>query len=108
MNKTCIDLNKSTDTFGAYIKYKDLLIRAVDDIKLNIHRYDEINIGGELKALEALDSYVFERKYNLEDNIIDVIIVTLAKVSSCDIMVHYQGRDGGFDTHVYESGSSKG
>ena len=98
------DLRNGTDVFGDYIKYRDLLTTVIDSIQTNICAFDAITIGGEDRAIQALEEYLNEKKYYLDDNIIDVIIVTMAKVLKCEIIVHYQGRDKGFDHHSYPSG----
>ena len=69
-------------------------------IKLNIEQYAGILTEGEKAAKNALKSFVAEKNYNVESNIIDAIINELAKITSCTIKVHYKCRDRFFDHHA--------
>ena len=85
------------------ITYSQLFKAAIDDIKMNIVDYSGITLNGEEEAKLALDKYFLEKKYQFEDNIIDSVIIALAKISECQISVLYQRADGAFCTHNFEA-----
>ena len=55
---------------------------------------------GEQTAKNALGKFVVEKNYNVESNIVDVIINEFAKITWCIIKVHCQCGDGSFDHHA--------
>ena len=87
-----------------FTTYSQLLRACVDDIKTNIDDYKSYNIQGEKAALEALKEYVESKLYNSNQNIIDAVIVALARKTQCTITVHYQKDDVGFYQHDYHPG----
>ena len=84
-----------------YITYSGFFQAAIVNIKDNIEKYSGFNTGSVDQAKEALDTYFLEKKYNLQENIIDAAIVSLAEVANCQIKVHYQCADGSFDNHSF-------
>ena len=92
---------KNLDLLEEYIKYSELLADCVVDIKANITDYEEFLQDGVEESTRALHIYAKERKYALEDNILDTVIVALASRTRCEISVHYQRADGGFYQHNY-------
>ena len=100
---------KSLNLLPQFIKYSELLEAAIEDIKVNMDKFQFINVNGTESATKALDTYYKEKKYNSQENIIDAVIVSLAKITRCSISVHYQRGDLAFYQHDYPAaGDSAG
>ena len=62
--------------------------------------YLDIITESVVSAMTDIDSYLLEKKYLAESNIIDVVTGALANEISCQVKIHYQDRDNSFDTHL--------
>ena len=80
--------------------YSALLKATVDSIICDLSKYLGFITETQDSALQALNSYLVDKKYTLESNIID-------NQTCCEIKVHYQDRDGSFDTHLLSPDSCK-
>ena len=80
---------KYLNLLPCYEKVSDLLFAVVEEIKTDIASYSAV-IKSKESAKEALDTYVREKAYNIDSNIVDVIVVGLANRTSCTIRIHYQ------------------
>ena len=83
-----------------FITYSALFKAAVEKIKSNINLYTSFLTESVESALEDLDSYLEDKQYSLNSNIIDVAIYALATETSCQIKIHYQDHDKSFDTNL--------
>ena len=90
---------KHLNLISNLITYSALLKTVADGIKSDIPKYIGFITETEDSAKEALDSYITDKKYTLDSNIIDVVIFALAN-QTCEIKIHYQDKDGSFDMHL--------
>lgn len=64
---------KNLSLIPEYITMSSLLINGVNWIKIELHNFSDIITESEELAKEALNTYVNDKKYNLDSNIIDVV-----------------------------------
>ena len=88
------------------VTYSALLKAAANRIRLKIKDYSNFLTDNMDDALNALDRFVFEKKYQDESNIIDAVVVALAQETSCKIKIHYEDIDGSMDSHMICNESS--
>ena len=94
---------KEQDLIPQIYKYSSLMDCAVSAIKANMPRYAGFLIENGPDPEEALNLFVNDRKYYLESNIIDVIVVALSVVTGCSIKIYYQDVDQSFSNHIIHS-----
>ena len=91
---------KNLNLIPHFITYSALFKAAVEKIKSNINLYTSFLTESVESALEDLDSYLEDKQYSLNSNIVDVVIYALATETSCQIKIHYQEHDKSFDTNL--------
>ena len=69
-----ISIAKLLNLIPHFITYSALLKAAVEKIKSNINLYTSFFTESVESALEDLDSYLKDKQYSLNSNIIDVVI----------------------------------
>ena len=94
---------KLTNELREHINYKSFFREVIAEIKENM---DEGFITESREdAVKALDLYLNKNDYAVPSNSIDMVLVWLARQSSCNIKVHYRDITGVFDTHFIASGN---
>ena len=78
----------------SHISCLSLFQASVDYLVSNIDEFGDILTKSKQEAINDLNSFLNNKDCNADSNIVDMILVTLAKMAACCIKVYYEYHGG--------------